>query len=58
MKTEQLNVEAANSTIKDLDIATASTELSKNQILVQAATSMLSQANSSQQTVLTLLQGH
>ena len=55
MKTEQLNVEASNSTIKDLDIASESTNLSKNQILVQAATSMLAQANSSQQTVLTLL---
>ncbi|MDE1172007.1 MAG: flagellin [Verrucomicrobium sp.] len=55
MQTEQVNIEAATSAIADLDMAAGSTALSKNQILVQAATSMLAQANASQQTVLTLL---
>lgn len=53
--TETVNIQAADSRIKDLDIATESTELSKNNVLLQAATSMLAQANSSQQVVLTLL---
>ena len=50
------NLTAANSTIADVDVASASTDLAKNQILVQAGTSMLSQANAAAQYVLKLLQ--
>jgi flagellin len=56
IRTERINVEAANSRIKDLDIAQESTNLSKSNILLQAATSMLAQANASQNAVLGLLQ--
>jgi len=55
IRTENVNVQAANGRIKDLDIANESTLLAKNNILLQASTSMLSQANSSQQAVLSLL---
>lgn len=56
IRTERINVEAANARIKDLDIASESTALAKNNILLQASTSMLAQANASQQAVLALLQ--
>jgi flagellin len=55
IRTESTNLAAANSRIKDLDVAAESTALSKNNILIQAATSMLAQANQSQQAVLSLL---
>ncbi len=42
--------------IRDADMAAESTDFSKNQIMVQAGTSMLSQANSLSQNVLSLLQ--
>ena len=50
------NLTSAVSQITDVDVATESTKLAKDNILVQAGTSMLSQANSSSQTVLKLLQ--
>jgi flagellin len=53
--TEKVNVEAANSRIKDLEFAEESTNLAKFNILTQAATAMLAQANSAQQSVLGLL---
>lgn len=56
IRTQNTNIQAANSRIKDLDVADESTGLSKDEILVQAATSMLSQANTSQQAILKLLQ--
>ena len=56
IRTQTTNIQAANSRIKDLDVADESTNLSKQQILVQAATSMLAQANSSQQSIVKLLQ--
>ena len=43
--------------IQDTDFAAESTNLAKTQILQQAATSMLAQANASKQSVLQLLQG-
>jgi len=43
--------------IKDTDFAEETTNLTKNQILQQAATAMLAQANASKQGVLSLLQG-
>jgi flagellin len=50
------NLEAANSRISDVDVAKESTALARHNIMVQAGTSMLSQANSSAQAVLKLLQ--
>jgi flagellin len=51
------NAEASRSQIEDADYAKASTELARTQIMQQAATAILAQANTSQQTVLKLLQG-
>ena len=52
-----MNSSASRSQIEDADYAAASTELAKTQIMQQAATSVLAQANMSQQTVLKLLGG-
>ena len=49
------NLEAANSRIIDVDVAEESTQLARYNVLVQAGSSMLSQANSSSQTALQLL---
>ena len=49
------NLEAANSRIVDVDVASESTKLARNNILVQAGAAMLAQANASTQSVLTLL---
>ena len=51
-----MNIEMARGRITDADYATETTVLAKHQILAQAATSMLAQANQSKQSVLTLLQ--
>ena len=51
------NVTAARGRIMDADFAMETANLSKNQILQQAGTSILAQANSSAQQVLSLLQG-
>jgi flagellin len=50
-----MNSEASRSQIEDADYAQASTELARTQIMQQAATAVLAQANISQQTVLKLL---
>ena len=50
------NISAANSRIKDVDVASESTQFAKYNILVQAGTAMLAQANSSSQSALRLLQ--
>ena len=50
-----MNSAASRSQIEDADYAHASTELAKSQIMSQAATAVLAQANTSQQTVLKLL---
>lgn len=52
-----MNLSASRSQIEDSDYAAASTEMAKNQIMQQAATAVLAQANTSQQSVLKLLQG-
>jgi flagellin len=52
-----MNLSASRSTIEDADYASASTELAKTQIMQQAATAVLAQANTSQQSVLKLLGG-
>ena len=49
------NMSAARSRILDTDYATETTNLAKSQIVQQAATAMLAQANQSAQTVLALL---
>lgn len=52
-----VNTEAAQSRIEDADFASETSNLTKAQILSQAATAMLAQANASKQSVLSLLQG-
>jgi flagellin len=49
------NISAANSRIKDVDVAEESTNFAKYNILVQAGTAMLAQANSTPQSALRLL---
>lgn len=49
------NMSAANSRIRDVDVAEETAELTKNNILLQAGTSVLAQANSTAQTALSLL---
>lgn len=50
------NLSASEARIRDVDIAKEMTSFTKNQILSQAATAMLAQANSMPQNVLSLLQ--
>jgi len=49
------NLQAAESRIRDVDMASEMVDYTKNQILVQANTAMLAQANASTQSVLQLL---
>jgi len=49
------NIAKTESAIRDADMATETTEFTKNQILVSAGTAMLAQANTSAQNVLQLL---
>ncbi len=51
-----MNSSASRSQIEDADYAAASTELARTQIMQQAATAVLAQANADQQNVLKLLQ--
>ena len=51
------NLSASKSGIEDADFAAETTNLAKAQILQQASTAMLAQANASKQNVLSLLQG-
>jgi flagellin len=57
LSTVSNNTENAKSRIMDTDFATETANLTKQQILSQAATSMLAQANQSKQGILALLQG-
>jgi len=50
------NLAAANSRVRDTDIAAETAELTKQNILMQAGTSVLSQANSSTNNALSLIQ--
>jgi flagellin len=52
----ETNLEAANSAISDVDVAQESTQLARWNVLVQAGTAMLAQANSTSQIALKLLQ--
>jgi flagellin len=61
MHSEQLgvlkdNLSSANSRIKDVDVAEESTQFARYNILVQAGTAMLAQANATPQSALRLLQ--
>jgi len=51
----EYNIQDAESRIRDTDFATETTNFTKNQIMVQASTSMLAQANSLPQSVLGLI---
>jgi flagellin len=51
------NLSAANSRIKDVDIADESSELTRQQILLQSGTSVLQHANSTSKMALSLLEG-
>ena len=55
LETASTNLQASRSRIMDTDYATETTNLAKAQIISQAATAMLAQANQSQQSVLALL---
>ena len=56
LTTASENVTAAESVIRDADMAKEMTEYTKNNVLMQAAQSMLAQANQSSSNVLSLLQ--
>ncbi len=56
LTTSVANLTDARSRIEDVDFSTETTELAKAQILSQASTALLAQANQSQQGVLRLLQ--
>jgi flagellin len=51
------NATQSRSTIMDTDYAKATTQLAKTQIIQQAATAMLAQANQQPQAVMQLLKG-
>ena len=56
LSTTSLNLTQSRSRIMDADYAQATTELARTQIVSQASTAMLAQANASQQSVLQLIQ--
>ena len=51
-----VNLSSARGRIQDTDFAEETSNLAKSQIMQQAATAMLAQANASKQTVLALIQ--
>jgi flagellin len=55
IQTMRLNISAANSRIRDVDVATETSALSKNQVLSQAGVSMLAQTNQLPQMAFGLL---
>jgi flagellin len=57
LTTQAENLQASESRISDVDVATEMTEFVRNQILTQAAVSMLSQANSIPQLAMQLIGG-
>jgi len=56
LNVNQVNLEAANSRIYDVDVAAETAKLARANILVQAGAAMLTQANASQSIALKLLQ--
>jgi flagellin len=57
IQTMRLNITSANSRIRDVDVATETADLSRNQVLAQAGVAVLAQANQLPQLALKLLQG-
>ena len=57
LSTTAENISAARSRIQDADFAAETASLTRNQILQQAGTAMLAQANALPQNVLTLIRG-
>jgi flagellin len=57
IQTMRLNITAANSRIRDVDVAQETSVLSKNQVLAQAGVAVLAQANQLPQLALSLLKG-
>jgi len=57
LNTNITNLSSARSQIQDTDYSASTTQLAKSQILSQASTAMLAQANQSSQNVLSLLRG-
>jgi flagellin len=55
IQTMRLNISAANSRIRDVDVATETSNLSKNQVLTQAGASILAQTNQLPQMAFGLL---
>jgi flagellin len=55
LSVQKTNIDAANSQLKDVDVAQESTNYAKLNILVQSGTAMLAQANTMPQSVLKLL---
>jgi len=55
LSNQEFNTQDAEARIRDVDFAHETTQFTRNQILVQSSTSMLSQANSKPQSVLSLL---
>lgn len=56
IQTMRVNLSAANSRIRDVDVAEETSQLSRNQVLSQAGVSVLSQANQLPQMAMNLLQ--
>jgi flagellin len=57
IQTMRVNLSAANSRIRDVDVADETSQLSRNQVLSQAGVSVLAQANQLPQMAMSLLQG-
>ncbi len=57
VQTMRLNLSAANSRIRDVDVATEAANMSRNQVLTQAGVSVLAQANQLPQMAFGLLRG-
>ncbi len=55
LRGESVNTVDANAKIQDLNVADETAQLSKNNILLQASTAILAQANTSQQNLITIL---
>jgi flagellin len=55
LSVQEENMSAANSRIRDTDVAVASSEMTRNNILLQASTSVLSQANQTSALALKLI---
>ena len=55
LQTARINISAANSRIRDVDVAEETSSLAKTQVLLQAGSAMLAQANQAPQLALSLL---